>query len=585
MPRLDPHSFADSDQPQAETLTWRARVDFATRMLGCEATLRFTQLVPAGAPVDLDTRDLRIHSITDDRGRSLEFSLGEADAVLGARLRIEVFAGTSEISIAYETSPDASALQWLEPSQTAGGVHPFLYSQCQPIHARSLVPLQDTPRTRLRYTAELRVPAELSGLMAARRIGREVVGSEAVERFEMPQPISPYLLALAVGDLASQDLGPRSRVWSEPSRVDAAAWEFADVEQMLASGEHLFGQYDWERYDLLVLPPSFPFGGMENPRLTFLTPTVVIGDRSATDVIAHELAHSWTGNLISNANANHFWLNEGWTTYAERRIVEVVFGEDYAALAWALGRRDLEHAVAQFEKDGKPELSRLRTELEGVDPDIAYSVVPYEKGALFLWCLELSVGRPAFDGFIRRYIERFRYEAITTEEFVAFTEEALPGVCSRVDAPRWLFAPGVPDNAPRPRSSRLEAIDALHGAPPSEELAARWRPVEWQLYIESLGAEDVEALDRRFHFTDVRNYDILEKWLPRTIRAGYEPGLRRTEAVLGEVGRMKYLRPLYQALVERPETLGLAREWCARYEARYHPIAREVVRNVLAKAR
>jgi aminopeptidase N len=315
----------------------------------------------------------------------------------------------------------------------------------------------------------------------------------------------------------------------------------------------------------------------------------VIGDRSATDVIAHELAHSWTGNLISNANAEHFWLNEGWTTYAERRIVEIVFGADYAALAWALGRRDMEQAIAQFVKDGTPELSRLRTELEGVDPDIAYSVVPYEKGALFLWCLETTVGRPAFDAFIRRYIDRFRYQAITTEEFVAFTDEVLPGVTSCIDAQQWLFASGVPDNAPCPRSSRLDTIEALHGAPPAEELAARWRPVEWQLYIESLaahiGAEDVEALDRQFHFTEVRNYDILEKWLPRTIRAAYQPGLRRTEEVLGEVGRMKYLRPLYQALAERQETVGLAREWFDRFEARYHPIAREVVRNVLGATR
>jgi leukotriene-A4 hydrolase len=587
MPRLDPHSWTDSDQSQADDLTWHARVDFATRTLSCTATLRLHNVGESG-PLDLDTRDLAIHRVTDGSGVDLSFALGPSDPIIGTRLRIDLPSATREVVMHYATSPDASALQWLEPAQTAGAAQPFLYSHCQPIHARSLVPLQDTPRTRLRYTAELRVPAQLVALMAARHVGRHVEGSEAVERFEMPQPIAPYLLAFAVGDLASRDLGPRSRVWSEPSLVDAAAWEFAVTERMLSTGERLFGQYDWDRYDLLVLPPSFPFGGMENPRLTFLTPTVVIGDRSAVEVIAHELAHSWTGNLISNANAEHFWLNEGWTTYAERRIVELVYGQEAAALAWALGRRELDEAVAQFAKDGQPELSRLRTELTGVDPDTAYSIVPYEKGALFLWTLEQSVGRPPFDRFIRGYIERFRFQAVTSEEFVAVVDELLPGVAHRAKAHQWLFEAGVPDNAPRPRSMRLESIEALHGNPPSEAQVASWRPVEWQLYIESLPpdstAETIAALDARFHLTEVRNYDVLEKWLPRAIRTGYAPAIARTEEVLGSVGRMKYLRPLYRALADYPETRALANELFDRFSTRYHGIAREVVRSLLANS-
>ncbi|MBV8714163.1 MAG: M1 family metallopeptidase [Chloroflexi bacterium] len=584
MPRLDPHSWTDSDQPQAEFLTWRAQVDFSTRTLECEALLHFDNA--SSGPLDLDTRGLTIHRVMDSGGKPLAFDFEAHDPIIGSRLRIDLPSRTDAIKIDYVTSPNASALQWLEPSQTAGGAQPFLYSQCQPIHARSLVPLQDTPRTRLRFSAELRVPAQLTALMAARHLGRELDGAEAVERFEMPQPISPYLLAFAVGDLASRDLSSRSRVWSEPSLVEGAAWEFADTEQMLASGERLFGEYDWERYDLLVLPPSFPFGGMENPRLTFLTPTVVIGDRSATEVIAHELAHSWTGNLISNANAEHFWLNEGWTTYAERRIGELVFGPDVVALAWALGRRELEDAVAQFVKEGKPELSRLRTQLTGVDPDIAYSIVPYEKGALFLWALEESVGRAAFDRFIREYIGRFRFQAVTTEEFVALVDELLPAAATQVNMQRWLLEDGVPEGAPQPQSSRLQAILALGGMPPSDELAATWRPVEWQLFIDSLpatlGADAIAALDARFHFTQARNYDILEKWLPRGIRVGYAPAVSRTEQVLGLVGRMKYLRPLYRALAEGNDTRALASQLFDQFAPRYHPIAREVVRAVLS---
>ncbi len=589
MARLDPHSWADSDQPQADRLVWRAHVDFADQVLNCEVRLRLREPAAAAGPLDLDTRDLLVHDVTDANGRALAYALGDADPILGSRLRVDLPRGAREVNVRYATSPHASALQWLAPVQTVGGAQPFLYSQCQPIHARSLVPLQDTPRTRLRFSAELRVPARLVALMAARHSGREVIGGDAVERFEMPQPISPYLLALAVGDLASRELSPRTRVWSEPSLVEAAAWEFAETERMLAAGEQLYGAYDWERYDVLVLPPSFPFGGMENPRLTFLTPTVITGDRSATEVIAHELAHSWTGNLISNADAEHFWLNEGFTTYAERRIGEALFGEEATALAWALGRRELDAEVARFEKENRPELSRLRTRLAGVDPDLAYSIVPYEKGALFLWTLERAVGRAAFDGFIRQYIERFRFQAVTTEDFVALTDELLPGVLARVDAPRWLLEPGVPDTAPRAQSNRLHTIERLpRDLPPPDEIAATWRPVEWQLYLEglspSLSADVLAALDARFQLTRSTNHDTLEKWLTLAIGAGYAPGVARAEEVLGAVGRMKYLRPLYRALAERADSRALARAWFTRFAPRYHPIAREVVEHVLALA-
>jgi aminopeptidase N len=248
----------------------------------------------------------------------------------------------------------------------------------------------------------------------------------------------------------------------------------------------------------------------------------------------------------------------------------------------------LDDQVARFAREGRPELSRLRTELTGVDPDIAYSIVPYEKGALFLWTLELAVGRSAFDAFVRRYIERFRFQAVTTEEFVALADDLLPGAMGRIDAQQWLFEPGIPANAPVAQSSRLEAIEQLRGAPPSDELARTWRPTEWQLYLESLPssvtADDLAGLDARFHLTQSRNYDVLEKWLTRAIAAGYQPGLVRAEDVLGIVGRMKYLRPLYRALAERPESRELAHAWFARFESRYHPIARDVVRHVLAMA-
>ena len=389
MPRLDPHSYNDSAQPAIDRLDWQARVDFASRTITAEALLGFR--APGEGPLDLDTRDLAIDGVSDEHGAALAFSLAAPDPILGTRLRVELPRPTSAIRVAYRTSPSASALQWLTPEQTAGGAQPFLYSQCQAIHARSLVPLQDTPRLRLRYRAALTVPARLEALMAAAFIGREPRGDEAIARFEMNEPIPPYLLALAVGDLVSRDLGPRSRVWAEPPVVDRAAHEFAGVDAMLTTAERLFGPYPWGRFDLLTMPPAFPYGGMENPRLTFLTPMLLAGDRSLVNVVAHELAHSWTGNLVTNASAEHFWLNEGFTVFAERRILEELEGREAALLHAALGRRELDRAVADFYEH--PELTRLRTRLDGVDPDEAFSVVPYEKGYLLLRALEDAAGR------------------------------------------------------------------------------------------------------------------------------------------------------------------------------------------------
>jgi leukotriene-A4 hydrolase len=369
MARLDPHSWNDTDQPEVEKLEWRARVDFAAGTIEAEAALAFR--APGSGPLDLDTRDLTILAVSDGSGRPLVYHLEAPDPVLGARLRVELAAGTERVHIRYRTGKEASALQWLTPAQTATGKHPFLFSQCQAIHARSVVPLQDTPRVRIRFEAEMTVPRPLRALMAAAFVAREEQGELAVERWQMPQPIPPYLFAFAVGELVSRELGPRSRVWAEPPVVERAAWEFAGVDAMLTAAEKLFGPYEWERFDVLAMPPSFPYGGMENPRLTFVTPTLLAGDRSMVNVVAHELAHSWTGNLVSNASAEHFWLNEGFTVFAERRIQEALEGPELCALHAAVGRRDLDLAVARFA--GQPDLTRLHTHLEGIDPDEAFS--------------------------------------------------------------------------------------------------------------------------------------------------------------------------------------------------------------------
>ncbi|RKH55774.1 M1 family metallopeptidase [Corallococcus llansteffanensis] len=584
MARLDPHSYNDSTQPETETLDWKARVDFRTRRLHAEATLTLKEA--SAGPLDLDTRDLDIRAVVDAQGRPLPYILSPPEPILGSRLRIELPAGLKQLTVRYRTSPEASALQWLLPSQTAGGQQPFLFSQCQAIHARSVVPLQDTPRLRIRYRASLRVPKGLKAVMAASFVGREEHGVEAEEHFEMPQPVPPYLLAFAVGSLAPKELGPRSRVWAEPEALEEAADEFAGVDDMLKAAESLFGPYDWERFDLLLMPPSFPYGGMENPRLTFLTPTLIAGDKSLVNVVAHELAHSWTGNLVTNASAEHFWLNEGFTVFAERRILEALAGPEVAALHAALGRRSLDEALHHFR--AHPQLTSLRTHLSGVDPDEAFSQIPYEKGYLLLRALEDAVGRPAFDGFLRRYLATYRFQALTTEEFVLFTEKELPGALARVDADAYLHRPGVPPGAPRPHSARLEALEKLRGLVPSEEQVRDWTPTEWQLYLESMPpdtSKDVfRLLDAKYALTKSRNSEVLVAWLVAALRAGWEPALARAEEFLGEVGRMKYLKPLYSVLASSREYRKTARAAFEKHGARYHPIARQGVELILTRA-
>lgn len=589
MSRIDPHSFHALGQPAIRHVQLDWRVDFANRRLVGRACLELQ--APADGALDLDSKGLAIQGVHDERGRVLAFELGDEQPILGQRLRVHCPAGTQQLVIDYATGPDAPGLQWLEPAQTAGGRLPFVFSQCQPIHARTLLPVQDTPAVRITYAAHVTVPAGHAAVMSAGPTG-STAGPDpgwTTFAFAMPQPIPPYLLALAVGDLQGRDLSARSRVWAEPATLDAAAWEFAEIEALITTAENLFGPYDWERYDLLVLPPAFPYGGMENPRMTFLTPTLLAGDRSLVDVVAHELAHSWTGNLVTNASMEHFWLNEGFTVWAERRILEALHGEHAATLSWALGQRALADALQRFGLDSP--LTRLRTQLDGVDPDDVFSSVPYEKGARFVALLERSVGRARFDAFVRAYMARFRFTSISSETFLEFLEQHLPGLATRVDARRWLYEPGLPDNAPIFRSAGLEDIVALaeawpRGARPTRETSARWNPTELLVYLQrlprSLSAEECQWLDDHLALTGRGNHEVLVEWLVIAAGSDHAPVFERLRDVLLRVGRVKYLRPLYAALGRHARTRALARRVYAEARPGYHALSRRVAESVLA---
>lgn len=589
----DVHSFSTPAEVRVRHLDLELEVLFAERVLKGVATLRLERPAGGSAPLVLDTRGLsveRVEASADGSGWSAaQFAAGAADKIRGASLTISLPPGASMVRVAYRTDPSASALQWLEPSQTAGKKHPFLFTQSQAIHARTWIPLQDTPGVRVTYTARVRTPPQLLAVMSARN--DPSAARDGDYRFEMPQPVPSYLIALAVGDLVFAPIGRRSGVYAEPPVLRAAASEFADTERMMEAAERLFGPYRWERYDVLVLPPSFPFGGMENPRLTFATPTILAGDRSLVSLVAHELAHSWSGNLVTNATWRDFWLNEGFTTYIERRIMEEMYGRARAEMEWMLGRQDLDKELERVPDNEEV----LHVDLAGRDPDDGFTDVPYEKGALFLRALEDAFGREPFDRFLREYFVEFAFRSITTEDFLAHLEERLlrsaPDGAARVPIAQWIESPGVLPSAPRFASEAFTRV-AEHGRrwlageiPASAIPADTWTTHEWIHFLRSLPtplpAEKMAQLDGAFHLTRAGNAEVANQWLLMAIAARYEPAYGRLEEFLSTMGRRKFLKPLYEELVKSSEGKQRALAIYRGARALYHPIAVETVDQIV----
>ncbi len=591
MARQDPHSYTDLEHGITEHIDLDLVVDFDSKRVLGSARIRLA--APTDGIFDLDTRALKILSCRTGDGREVSSDLGDNDPIFGSRLRLDLPEATREITIDFETTDGSTALDWLAPEQTAGRRLPYLYSQCQPNHARSIFPCQDSPRARFRFSAAITVPNGHTAVMAAASTGSHE-GSQpntTTFTFEMPQPIPSYLTAFAVGDIVSRDLSDRVRIWAEPEVIDSAAWEFGEVDPMIGVAEGIFGAYEWDRYDMIVMPFSFPYGGMENPRLTFLTPTLLAGDRSLVNVVAHELAHSWTGNLVTNATMEDFWINEGFTVWAERRILEALEGSEFVALHAANGRTDLEAAMADFGPDSP--YTQLKTPMEGVDPDEVYSLVPYEKGFLFVTLLEQTLGREPFDAIIGRYMERFRFTSITTEELLQFLEEEAPGLLERVGVQEWVYEKGLPANAPVFSSGVLEEIRALaskwdDGVRPDQAVAEGWSPEVWLLYLNALPKvlqpEDCTAMDDTYGLSTSGNYEILVAWLTLAIRSGYDQTLPRVREVLTTVGRAKFLRPLYHELLAREELHPFAHEVFGEMKDRYHTLARVAIAGIFDKA-
>ena len=582
----DIHSFARPEEARVTHVALDLRTDFPAKVLSGTATLTIERAAGASHIV-LDTSTLTIDSVTARGGGPLRFALGTADPVLGQPLTIELPADAKEIVIAYHTNPEADALQWLAPSQTAGKKHPYLYSQGQAILTRSWIPTQDSPGIRQTYSARITVPRELRAVMSAEQLtptGADAPGGRTFE-FRLTHPVPPYLIALAVGDITFREVSPRTGVYAEPSVADAAAFEFADLEKMVTAAESLLGPYRWGRYDLLVLPPSFPFGGMENPRLTFATPTVLAGDRSLVALVAHELAHSWSGNLVTNATWRDFWLNEGMTTYVELRLMEALYGPERAATLDVLARRSLDDEVARLGGPTGPD-TILHIDLAGRNPDDGMTTIPYEKGAALLKLMERTVGRARFDAYLRSYFDRHAFQSITTDGFLRDVRTHLLAGDTTLEQTlkleEWLYRPGLPDNAPVPMSEALTRVEEqarafASGAPASSITAAQWTTQEWQHFLDSLPqtltATQMADLDRVFTLTSRGNSEVLFAWLRIAIRNRYQPAMPALERFLTSQGRRKFLRPLYEDLMKIDWGKGEARRIYEKARPLYHSVA------------
>jgi len=591
----DEHSYAEPDKVVVKDLGLDLRVDFAKKELRGAADLRLEWKDAAHRQLVLDTRDLVIDKVLGKSGaggwHKLAFTLGERDPIFGQKLTIDVRRQYEIVRVRYKTSPDASGLQWLEPSMTQGKALPFMFSQSQAIHARSWVPLQDTPGVRYTYTAHLETDPRVMALMSANNPPDATRDGDYV--FRMSQPIPSYLMAISAGDLVFRPISERSGVWAEPATVEAAVKEFADTEKMIQTTESLYGPYRWERYDLLILPPSFPFGGMENPRLSFITPTVMVGDKSLVSLIAHELAHSWSGNLVTNASWKDMWLNEGFTSYVENRIVESMYGKERAEMEDVISQFGLAAEMKDLPNDR--ELLALPA-LPGTDPDEALTDVAYIKGAWFLQFLEQRYGREVFDPFLRSYFNEFAFQSITTDQFAEYLAKNLvsknPEAVTEAELDAWLNKPGIPKFAQAARSARFDAVDAareqfLRGRKAANELlTAAWTTQEWVRFLEGMPEtvppEQLVELDDTFKFTGTPNGEIAQRWYPLTVRSGYFEARPAIAEFLKRIGRRKLVMPTYEALAATQEGREFARKVFAEARPGYHPITSASVETALA---
>ena len=614
---IDDHSYANLNTIKTIHLELELDVNFQNKTIYGVAR---HEMVNNNASVAIfDTRNLLIQKVTTgnkDHEQEADFVIGEMDkdSILGQPLKVTVDPKTTQVNIYYQTTKGSEALDWLDTLSTSSKTKPFLYTQGQAILTRTWIPLQDSPSNRFTYNAEVRVPKDLLALMSAENPKEK--NELGIYNFEMDQPIPSYLISLAVGDIAYHPFDATTGVYAEKELLDACKYEFVDLPKMMKAASYLYGDYQWKQYDLMVLPYSFPFGGMENPRLTFVNPTILAGDRSLVSVIAHELAHSWSGNLVTNNTWDDFWLNEGFTVYFEQRIMEVLYGKETADILAQIEFQEMQEEMKEILAGKHPEDTQLHLNLKGRNPDEGMTTIAYIKGAFFLRTLESKVGREKFDRFLKHYFNVFQFKTVSTATFITEMENNL--LLSKklsFDYDEWIFSNGLPKNSVIINSSRLKRMESLAKRFSAGEnvfepvVTYQWQKIknskkkkrikivskikrddfivqEWQTFIRGLSDDisivKLQCLDATFNFSTWGNSEVMAEWFVLNIHRENRIIRPAIEKFISKVGRRKYLLPIYKALASNPEDKLWAKKVFDNSKAYYHAVSRNSIAKLFA---
>ncbi|CAD0002842.1 hydrolase/aminopeptidase [Flavobacterium chungangense] len=585
----DEHSYSKPELAVVKHLDLDVKVDFDTQTISGKASWLIDN-ISKGNEIIFDENTLNITKVTlGDEEKETKFELGTATEFHGKPLHITIEPNTTKVNIYYSTTKDAIALQWLKPEQTADKKKPFLFSQGESVWSRTWIPCQDSPGIRFTYNAKVTVPKDLLAVMSA--VNPQKKNDTGVYTFKQDKAIPSYLMAIAVGDIEFQSIDNRTGVYAEPSMLKKSAWEFAELGKMVVAAEKLYGPYRWGRYDVLVLPPSFPYGGMENPNLTFLTPGVIARDRSLTSLLAHELGHSWSGNLVTNATWDDIWLNEGFTTYVEHRIGEAIFGKKEFEMQNVITNKELTDNVAEY-GDTSPD-TRLKVSLTGRNPDDGISMIPYVKGYAFLRVIENAVGREKFDSFIKNYFDAHAFKSITTEDFVKYINENLikgdKALADKIKLEDWIYKPGIPSNIVPVSSADFDAIDKIQKSWRETGVAGLSKKItttaEKQHFIDHLPADittkEMEAIDKEFNFTKGGNFIIKRQWFVQAIRHQYKAANSAIEQFLIGSSRTGSIMMLYKEMIKTPEGKVWAKQVFDKAKSGYHATTIQDAEGVL----
>ena len=592
------HSFSNIEEVHTTHLHLDLNVDFTNKKLSGVARHKMDNQGANQAVFDI--KGLKIQKVTtgnseNEKVRNFEIGPGVENTILGQPLIVNIDKNTAYVNIYYETTEESEALDWLDSALTSSKNKPFLYTQGQAILTRTWIPIQDAPSNRITYSADLKVPSDLMAVMSASNPIEK--NNEGNYHFDMKQPIPCYLIALAVGDLVYGDLGNHTGVYCEPELLEASMYEFEDLPNMMEAAEKLYGKYAWDQYDLLILPYSFPFGGMENPRLTFANPTLLAGDRSLVSVVAHELAHSWSGNLVTNETWNDFWLNEGFTVYFENRIMEEIIGKNGADNLALIEFFELQEELERIENSGHPEDAHLFLDLDGRDPDDGMTDVAYVKGAFFLKTLEAYVGRDKMDVFLKSYFDHFKFTSVNTDKFVSYLEkELLQKYNIDFNYKEWIYQPGIPESCINLKSDGFENVKDMAITFANGETDENWDKLpfnkrsnysvqEWLTFIRHLpsdiNVEKMTMLDNQLAFSEWTNAEIQFEWFMKSVSSNYANAYPYLESFLEKIGRRKFILPLYEALYKNVNTRGKALEWFKDYNKNYHAVSSNSIAEAL----